>query len=87
VKILELKNIARKDVPIYYRRLYTATAVIEVIGRLQDVQLDFSIEQKPTGQKEILITLADEPDYPRAPLVSSLKKTIDELDIAGKLPG
>jgi DNA-directed RNA polymerase subunit L len=87
VKILELKDVARKDVPIYYRRLYTGTAVIELINKSQDVHVDFSIEHKPTGQKEILITLLDKVDYPLTPLNSALKKIIDEMDIAGGLPG
>jgi hypothetical protein len=87
VKVLDLKNIVRKDVPIYYRRLYNATAVVELINKSQEIHLDFSIEHKPTGQKEILITLIDKVDYPLIPLNSALKKAIDDLDSAGSLPG
>ncbi|MDR2747133.1 MAG: hypothetical protein LBB77_06745 [Treponema sp.] len=86
MKILEVKNIVRKDVPIYYRRLYTCVAVIEVINKSQSIRLDFSIEHKPTGQKEILITFIDKVDYPLVPLNSALKKAIDDLDSAGSLP-
>ncbi|MDR0400371.1 MAG: hypothetical protein LBH51_05450 [Treponema sp.] len=86
MKILEVKDIVRKDVPIYYRRLYTCVAVVELINKSQDVHIDFSIEQKPTGQKEILITLIDEVDYPLVPLNSALRKAIDDLDSAGNLP-
>ncbi|MDR1971420.1 MAG: hypothetical protein LBQ46_05815 [Treponema sp.] len=87
MKILEVKNIVRKDVPIYYRRLYTGVAVVELINKPQDLRIDFSIEHKPTGHKEILITLIDEVDYPLVPLNSALKKAVDELDSAGALPG
>jgi hypothetical protein len=86
MRIVELKNIVRKDVPIYYRRLYNCTAVAELIGKSQDIHLDFSIELKPTGQKEILITFIDKVDYPLIPLNSALKKAIDDLDSAGSLP-
>jgi hypothetical protein len=86
VKVLELKNLVRKDVPIYYRRLYNGTAVVELINKSQEVHLDFSIEHKPTGYKEILITLIDKVDYPLLPLNSALKKAIDDLDSAGSLP-
>jgi hypothetical protein len=86
MKILELRDIVRKDVPIYYRRLYTGVAVIELINKPQDVHLDFSIEHKPTGHKEILITLIDKVDYPLVPLTSALKKHIDDLDATGGLP-
>ncbi|MDR3247400.1 MAG: hypothetical protein LBT39_01320 [Treponema sp.] len=86
MKVLELKDIVRKDVPIYYRRLYTGVAVIELVNKAQDVHVDFSIEHKPTGHKEILITLIDKVDYPLVPLNSALKKVIDELDSSGGLP-
>jgi hypothetical protein len=87
MKILEVKDIVRKDVPIYYRRLYTCIVVLELINKPQDVRIDFSIEHKPTGQKEILITLIDKVDYPLVPLNSALKKVIDDLETSGALPG
>jgi hypothetical protein len=87
MKILEVKNIVRKDVPIYYRRLYTGIAVIELINKSQDAHIDFSIEHKPTGQKEILVSFIDKVDYPLVPLNSALKKAIDDLDSSGGLPG
>jgi hypothetical protein len=87
MKILEIKDIVRKDVPIYYRRLYTSVAVIELLSTARDFRIDFSIEHKPTGQKEILITHLDKVDYPLVPLNSALKKAIDELDSSGALPG
>jgi hypothetical protein len=87
MKILEVKNIVRKDVPIYYRRLYTGIAVIELLNKSQDAHVDFSIEHKPTGQKEILVSFIDKVDYPLVPLNSALKKAIDDLDSSGGLPG
>ncbi|MDR1443723.1 MAG: hypothetical protein LBI94_02475 [Treponema sp.] len=86
MKILEIKDIVRKDVPIYYRRLYSGKAVVELINKSQDIQVDFSIEHKPTGQKEILVTLVDTIDYPLIPLRTALKKAIDDLDSSGGLP-
>jgi len=86
MKIIEIKNIVRKDVPIYYRRLYTGIVVLELINKPQDIPLNFQIEHKPTGQTEILITLMEKVDYPLVPLQKELKKYIVELDSAGKLP-
>ena len=86
MKITEIKNIVRKDVPIYYRRLYSGLAVLELISKLVEVPLDFQIEHKPTGQKEILITLSEKVDYPLVPLQKELKKYISDLESAGKLP-
>jgi hypothetical protein len=87
MRILEIKDIVRKDVPIYYRRLFSGIAVLELVKDPADYPIDFSIENKPTGEKEILITFAENPDYPLVPLMRDLKKFIDKLDMSGGLPG
>ena len=86
MKILEIKNIVRKDVPIYYRRLYTGIAVLEMLNKPVEVALDFQIEHKPTGHTEISITSIEKVDYPLVPLQKELKKVIAELDSNGILP-
>jgi len=86
MKIVEIKNIIRKDVPIYYRRLYTGIASIELLNKLMEIPLDFQIEHKPTGQTDIAITLSQSVDYPLIPLCKELKNFIGDLDSLGKLP-
>jgi hypothetical protein len=86
MKILEVKDVVRKDVPIYYRRFYTGVMVIELINKSVEVRIDFSVEIKPTGQKEILINLLDKVDYPLVPLNKELKKMLDRMDSTGELP-
>ncbi|MCL2129125.1 MAG: hypothetical protein FWH35_08830 [Treponema sp.] len=86
MKIVEIRNIERKDVPIYYRRLYSGTAVLELMSKPIETRLDFQIEQKPTGHSEIGITLSDKIDYPLVPLHKELKNFIGALDTDGKLP-
>ena len=86
MKISEIKDIVRKDVPIYYRRLYSGIAVLELLNKPVETPLDFQIEHKPTGQTEIAITLAQKIDYPLVPLQKELKKFIGDLDAEGKLP-
>jgi hypothetical protein len=87
MKIVAIKNIIRKDVPIYYRRLFSGILVMELINKSAEYHIDFSIETKPTGQRDISVTLADLVDYPLIPLIKELKKFIDKLDGAGGLPG
>jgi hypothetical protein len=87
MKILSIKDIVRKDVPIYYRRLFSGIAVLELIKDPVERRIDFSIETKPTGAKEIVITFVDPVDYPLVPLNRELKKFIDHLDLNGGLPG
>lgn len=86
MKIIELKNIVRKDFPIYYRRLYTCIVLMELVNKAAEIAMDFQIEHKPTGQIEITITSMGKVDYPLVPLQKELKKIIGELDSGGKLP-
>ena len=86
MKVVEIKNLSRKDVPIYYRRLYSGIAVLELMNTAVDVAIDFQIEHKPTGQVEITITAMGQVDYPLVPLRNALKQHIGNLDSDGKLP-
>jgi hypothetical protein len=87
MKIQAIKDIKRKDVPIYYRRLFSGVAEIELLNKTVERGIDFSIETKPTGQKEISLTLAETVDYPLIPLMRELKNYINDLDEKGALPG
>ncbi|MDR1617471.1 MAG: hypothetical protein LBS06_00300 [Treponema sp.] len=87
MKILSVKDIVRKDVPIYYRRLFSGTLVLELIKKPVERKIDFSIETKPTGQSEISVTFVDPVDYPLVPLVRETKNFLDALDKSGGLPG
>ena len=87
MRIIEIKDMARKEFPIYYRRFYSGIAVMELINKPVEFALDFQIEHKPTGQTEIALKLAQKVDYPLVPLQRELKKFIGALDSDGKLPG
>ena len=86
MKIIAIKNIARKDVPIYYRMLYTGIAVIELFSNREDYRIEFSIETKPAGDREITVALKDDIHYPLLPVKKELKKVIDTLQSEGELP-
>jgi len=86
MKIISIRDMIRKDVPIYYRRLYTGVAVIEFNVKQENFRIDFSIETKPTGQKEIIVNFIDTLDYPLIPVIRELKKYINDMDDAGGLP-
>ena len=86
MQITEIKDVVRKDMPIYYRRFYSGIAVMQMINKLVEFNLDFQIEQKPTGQMEIALSLNQNVDYPLVPLQRELKKFIGALDSEGKLP-
>ncbi|MCL2007999.1 MAG: hypothetical protein FWG77_07925 [Treponema sp.] len=86
MKIVEIKDMVRKEFPIYYRRFYSGTVVMQLVNKNIEIPIDFQIEQKPTGQTEIALTLGQTVDYPLVPLVKELKTFIGTLDSGGKLP-
>jgi hypothetical protein len=86
MKILQVKDIERKDVPIYYRRLFSGTLVLELLNKNIERSMDFTIETKPTGARDIFVTLSEPVDYPLIPLMSAVKKYLNDLDDAGELP-
>ena len=86
MKVVSIKDMVRKDVPIYYRNLFTGVAVIEMNNVQKDYRIDFSIEYKPTGQKEINVSFIDTIDYPLVPVNKELKNLISEMEAAGSLP-
>jgi len=86
MKIVAIKDMIRKDVPIYYRKLYTGVVVIDIAKGPVDYRIDFIIEYKPTGQKDIVVSFIDKVDYPLIPLNRELKQFINNLDTAGGLP-
>lgn len=86
MKVVTIKDMIRKDVPIYYRKLYTGVAVIETSKNNEDYRIDFAIEYKPTGHKDISVSFIDKVDYPLVPLIRELKTYIDTMESAGGLP-
>jgi hypothetical protein len=86
MNVVAIKDTVRKDIPIYYRLLYTGVSVIELSGKEANYRIDFSIEIKPTGKKEINVTFLDEVDYPLVPIMRDLKKMIESMHDNGELP-
>ena len=85
--IKQIKNIVRKDVPIYYRRLFSGCLELELMGKNLERDIDFTIETLPTGMNQVSVTIADPVDYPLVPLMREVKQFITALDEAGGLPG
>ena len=86
MKVISIKDIVRKDVPIYYRLLFTGVAVIQLAKGTGDYRIDFSIEIKPTGQKEIGVSFLDDIEYPLVPVSRELKTYIDTMHTNDLLP-
>ena len=86
MKVVSIKDVVRKDVPIYYRLLYTGVAVIELAKGAGNYRIDFTIEIKPTGQKDISVTFLDNLEYPLLPVIKELKLLINKMHEDELLP-
>lgn len=85
VQIIDI-NKERKDVPLYYRNDYQATGCFEENGGAEVVlDVNFTVETLPTGEKQIRVDLKDPPNYPTLPLIKALKEEILILHGEGKL--
>jgi hypothetical protein len=84
--VAAIKGLTRKDVPIYYRRIFSGILEIELINETIESNINFTIETKPTGINEVIINTMDPVDYPLLPLVKAIKRHISLLDESGGLP-
>ncbi len=84
---LTLQNVVRKDIPLAYRRTYTASAVVS--GRNtgeSTLDVEFDVEHTPLGTLEVTVRFLKRPSYPLVPLIKHLKETITSLEREGSLP-
>jgi hypothetical protein len=85
MKVLELRELARREAPIHYIREYTAIAVLEAFGSRAETGIAFTLEQKPLGPPEISLRVLDPVDWPLLPIVRALRDHLAELDRKGLL--
>lgn len=87
MKILELKDIIKKDMLIHYRRVYDATAVVKMVDQsIIDLLLTITIEQSPLGHNDITVDFNNSIDYPLVPAMKKVKTYIADIDSKGMLP-
>lgn len=86
MRVIELQNLVREDVQIFYIRKYAATAVLDLTARTANVEIEFSIEMNSFGNKEISLSIKTQIDYPLIPIRKSIIEYLTNLEQEGKLP-
>ena len=86
MKVVELANLKREDVQIFYIRKYAATAVLDLTARTANVDIEFSIEMNSFGNKDFSLSIKSPIDYPLIPIRKSILEYITNLEMEGKLP-
>jgi uncharacterized ParB-like nuclease family protein len=86
MRVVEITQLTRKEMPLYYRKEFHGCAVLEVMEKRAEKKISFTVEKTPAGATEIRVTFLDELDYPLIPAVQALKEYIRELEKRGGLP-
>jgi hypothetical protein len=86
MRVVELANLQREDVQIFYIRKYAATAVLDLTARTANVDIEFSIEMNSFGNKDFSLSIKSQIDYPLIPIRKTILEYITNLEQEGKLP-
>lgn len=87
MKVINIIDISRKDVPLYYRNKYSAKAEIELsISSVASVDIEFTIEVTPISGKIYSVDEIADIDYPTLPVKKALIEVITKYDREGLLP-
>ncbi len=88
MKVTNFEDLRGDDTYIYYRRTYSAIAVLEFLNKQAKVKVTFTIEVGPLGNKDIYVDYPNgiDFDYPLLPVTKALKEFILIKDNEGSLP-
>ena len=85
MEVTELKDIIKKDMAIDYRRVYTATAVIDITGKIAEKKFEMALEHSPMGEVSIKVSLLEDVDYPLIPVIRKIAEKARILQKAGTI--
>ncbi len=85
--LIEITNITKKDMPLYYREDFSCLALFNDTAQSRQIEIpvDFSLESNAWGEKSVEIFLKESIDYPVLPLKKSIREYILALDKERKI--
>ncbi len=86
MKVVELRDLRRKETPLHYIREYSGTAVLERAGVRIEQAIVFTIERRPLGSPEVSARFLEDPEWPLLPLLRGVRDLAVKLDKEGRLP-
>jgi hypothetical protein len=86
MKLIEITNIVKKDIPLHYRREFSGLAIF-IDGHDKKIKspIRFTIEYRHTGHFDVKVNLLDSLNYPLIPTIRMLKDHIITLEKRGAL--
>jgi hypothetical protein len=81
MKLHHLNDIKRKEMPIQYRRTYTASALIGS-GDGDDFKetIEFTLEHGPTGKIDISVRFTGENHFDNTVILEEIKDYVENLE-------
>jgi hypothetical protein len=86
MKVVDLSKIMRKDSAIYYKRYFTAVAILEFPSQTSEEPIEFTIETSPLSEKTISVKFVKPIDYPLMPVLNAVREAIRVKEEDGGLP-
>ncbi len=86
MKIVELKELERKNGELHYRKVYTAKAVLQFPQETIERPIEIIIEHTPLGQVHTKVSLQEPISYPLLPVLKDLSSYASDLYRKGQLP-
>jgi len=86
MKVVELRDLNRRESPVFYIKELTAVAVIEWNQRQSESDIAITLEHKPIGPPDVHVHLLDSVDWPALPVIHAIKDYVTELERSGRLP-
>lgn len=88
MKLLEIRNITRKEMPLHYMNEFYGSAVFleSFSSRKVEKRLMFTVEKPAIGVLKIKVNFLDDLNYPLVPILKNIKSHIADMAQKGKLP-
>jgi hypothetical protein len=86
MRVVELRELSRRESPVHYIKELTAVAVIEWNAKKSESDIAITLEHKPVGPPEVHIHLLESVDWPALSVIHAIKEYVVELEHTGRLP-
>jgi hypothetical protein len=86
MKVVELRDLNRRESPVHYIRELTAVAVLEWGQRQSESDISITLEHKPLGPPEVRVHLLDAVEWPALPVIRAIRDYVADLERNGRLP-
>jgi hypothetical protein len=85
MKVVELKELSKREATIHYIKEYTAVAVLESNHGRTEADIAFTLELKALGPPGVSVRVLDPVDWPLLPVMRAIRAYIVDLEGSGRL--